>query len=104
MQYRRVTVAGASYFFTVVTFGRRPLFAEARAGALLQAAIGGVREKRPFVVDAHVVLPDHLLAIWTLPDGDCNYATRWRLIKEASTRSFIRDFRLPPRDAGRRAR
>jgi putative transposase len=26
-----------------------------------------------------VTLPDHLHAIWTLPDGDADFATRWRL-------------------------
>lgn len=28
-----------------------------------------------------VVLPDHLHCIWTLPEGDCDYAKRWALIK-----------------------
>jgi len=28
-----------------------------------------------------VVLPDHLHAIWKLPYGDCDFSTRWRLIK-----------------------
>jgi putative transposase len=28
-----------------------------------------------------VVLPDHLHAIWQLPDQAADYATRWRLIK-----------------------
>ena len=60
MQYRRMAVPGASYFFTVVTYDRRPLFAEARAVALLQEAIQRLQEKRPFVVEAQVVLPDHL--------------------------------------------
>jgi putative transposase len=35
-----------------------------------------------------VVLPDHLHAVWTLPEGDANYATRWRLIKSAFSRSL----------------
>ena len=28
-----------------------------------------------------VVLPDHLHAVWTMPEGDADFATRWRLIK-----------------------
>ncbi|MGH7462410.1 MAG: REP-associated tyrosine transposase, partial [Longimicrobiales bacterium] len=88
MQYRRASVSGTSYFFTVVTYNRRPLFAEAHAVALLRAAIKRVQEKRPFGVDAEVILPDHLHAIWTLPDGDCDYPTRWRLIKEGFTRAY----------------
>jgi putative transposase len=33
-----------------------------------------------------VVLPDHLHTIWTMPDGDADFATRWRLIKSAFSR------------------
>lgn len=40
-----------------------------------------VRKARPFDIDAIVVLPDHLHCIWTLPDGDADFMTRWRLIK-----------------------
>jgi len=28
-----------------------------------------------------VVLPDHLHCIWSLPPGDADFATRWRMIK-----------------------
>jgi REP element-mobilizing transposase RayT len=31
-----------------------------------------------------VVLPDHLHTAWTMPEGDADFATRWRLIKSAS--------------------
>ena len=41
----------------------------------------------PFEVNAIVVLPDHLHAIWTLPDGDGDYALRWRLIKTTFSRA-----------------
>ena len=104
MRYRRLTVAGASYFFTVVTYRRQPFFAEIEAVEMLQAAVERVRQRRPFIVEAQVIMPDHLHALWTLPDGDCNYATRWRLIKEAFTREYALRYRLPARDAGRRAR
>jgi hypothetical protein len=39
------------------------------------------RRERPFRIDAWVVLPDHLHAVWTLPPGDDDTSTRWRLIK-----------------------
>src|SRR5262245_10785450 len=99
MRYRRTSVGGASYFFTVVTHGRRPLFAEAGAIQLLHAAIDRVREKRPFMLEAQVILPDHVHAIWTLPDEDCDYPTRWRQIKEAFTRGYGEGRQLPARDA-----
>jgi hypothetical protein len=38
--------------------------------------------------DAMVVLPDHLHAVWTLPEGDADFAARWRLIKSAFSRSL----------------
>jgi putative transposase len=81
MQYRRAWIPGGSYFFTVVTDHRRPLLATESAVEVLRQAIRTVRAKRPFAVDAMVVLPDHLHCIWTLPPGDADFATRWRLIK-----------------------
>src|SRR5207237_10414847 len=37
---------------------------------------------------AAVILPDLLHAIWTLPDGDADFATRWRLIKSGFSRAL----------------
>ena len=86
MRYRRAFVPGASYFFTVVTANRRPLFAEARNVDVLREAFRSVRAKRPFAIEAMVVMPDHLHCIWRLPPGDADFATRWRLIKSHVTR------------------
>ena len=87
MQYRRAFVPGATYFFTVVTAGRRPVFADVEACDGLRNALRRTAEGRPFTVDAVVVLPDHLHCLWTLPPGDADYATRWRLIKTRVTRT-----------------
>jgi putative transposase len=40
------------------------------------------------MLDAIVVLPEHLHAIWTLPPGDTDYAMRWRLIKAFFSRGI----------------
>jgi len=40
------------------------------------------------------VLPNHLHAIWTLPPGDADLSTRWRLIKTAFAKSFPKQERL----------
>lgn len=40
-----------------------------------------MRGTRPFTVDAWVLLPDHMHCIWTLPEGDGDYSTRWAEIK-----------------------
>jgi putative transposase len=81
MRYRRAFVPGGSFFFTVVTARRRPILASAAAVAVLREAVRTVRSRRPFTIDAMVVLPDHIHCIWTLPAGDADFATRWRLIK-----------------------
>ena len=81
MQYRRAFVPGGSWFFTVVTRDRRPIFASADAVDVLRDAFRTVRAKHAFATEAIVVLPDHLHCIWMLPPGDADFATRWRLVK-----------------------
>ena len=39
-------------------------------------------------MDAIVILPDHLHAIWTMPPGDADFATHWRLIKATFSRAI----------------
>ncbi|MDO9102310.1 MAG: hypothetical protein Q7U50_08655 [Candidatus Nitrotoga sp.] len=51
----------------------------------MRASIETVRVARPFVIDAWVLLPDHLHCVWTLPDGDADFSTRWMMIKRASS-------------------
>lgn len=55
---------------------------------LFRAAYADTRSSRPFRTDALVVLPDHLHAIWTLPDGDGDYSGRWRAIKSGFVRAL----------------
>jgi putative transposase len=90
MRYRRVRIEGATYFFTVVTHQRRPLFRDPALINLFDDASEKIRARHPFEIDAQVVLPDHLHALWTLPEGDADYSKRWRLIKEAFTRSYLK--------------
>ncbi len=86
-EYRRLLVPGASYFFTQVTYQRIPWLCTEVARNTLREAINYVRELRPFSIDAIVLLPDHLHCIWTLPEGDSDFSTRWRLIKKYVTRN-----------------
>lgn len=81
MQYRRAFVPGGSFFFTVVTEQRRPILATDEAVTTLRAAFRHVQYHHPFTINAMVVLPDHLHCIWTLPPGDNDFPSRWRLIK-----------------------
>ena len=85
--YRRNRVAGGTYFFTVNLLARhRPLLVERID--LLRAVVRRVRELRPFHIDARVVLPEHLHALWTLPEGDANYQHRWQAIKMAFSKGI----------------
>ena len=87
MHYRRVRTPGATYFFTVVTYKRRPLFGHPHNVALLREAFRTEMQCRPFVVDAIVVLPDHIHAVWTLPETDADFSMRWRQIKRRFTQT-----------------
>jgi putative transposase len=84
VHYRRNFVAGGTYFFTATLADRRSSVLTDRV-ADLRAAITQVRRQHPFVVDAIVVLPDHLHVVMTLPDGDADFPTRWQLIKRRFT-------------------
>jgi putative transposase len=55
---------------------------------LLRQAFRKVIKRHPFKVDAFVLLPDHLHCIWTLPQGDADFSTRWRLIKSYFSRQI----------------
>ncbi len=83
--YRRVRVRGGCYFFTVsLQNRRRTLLTE--CVDLLRRAFAEIRAEHPFHIDAIVILPEHLHAVWTLPPGDDDYSTRWNLIKGAFSR------------------
>ncbi|HEY8026228.1 MAG TPA: transposase [Burkholderiaceae bacterium] len=80
-RYRRASTPNSQYFFTVVTYKRRPILCDEQVRNALRVAIETVRAARPFEIDAWVLLPDHLHCIWTLPDGDADFSTRWMMIK-----------------------
>ncbi|AZT84472.1 transposase [Marinobacter sp. NP-4(2019)] len=86
MNYRRSRVLGGTYFFTVVTANRAPIFQSTAAVSCLRESVRSVQRRYPFSIDAMVVLPDHIHCIWSLPDGDAEYSRRWRLIKTGLTK------------------
>ena len=95
MRYRRSTTPGATYFFTVVTYRRRAILCEPDTVALLREAFATVKQRHPFRIDAVVILPDHLHAIWTLPPDDADYSTRWMRIKSHFTRYCDASLKTP---------
>lgn len=48
---------------------------------ILREIVREVRRQYPFVIDAWVLLPEHMHCIWTLPPADTDYSKRWGLIK-----------------------
>jgi putative transposase len=85
-EYRRIKKAGGTYFFTVVTYARRPILTRPEVRQALREGISKVRQSMPFSIDAWVLLPDHLHTIWTLPENDAKYAARWAVIKSCVTK------------------
>ena len=83
----RPRVPGARVFFTVALADRGSGALVERVEAL-RDAVRVTRAERPFGIDAWVVLPDHLHCVWALPEGDADYATRWRLIKARFSRGM----------------
>lgn len=79
--YLRPRTAGGTFFFTVVTFERKRILTLESSRQILGQAIKEVQRQYPFYIEAWVLLPDHLHAIWTLPHGDTDYSIRWGLIK-----------------------
>ncbi|WP_283147693.1 REP-associated tyrosine transposase [Silvimonas soli] len=99
--YLRTQIPGGTYFFTVVTEQRRPILTNADVRKALHVAIVETRRTRPFRIDGWVLLPDHLHCIWTLPDGDADFSTRWKKIKRdvsvACAESYLQHDLLNPR-------
>jgi len=86
-RYVRAKIKGSVFFFTVV-------LAE-RSSNLLVDEIDRLREsyrtiqrRRPFETIAFCVLPDHVHAVWALPEGDADFSTRWSLIKSGFSRGL----------------
>jgi putative transposase len=79
--YRRANIKGGTYFFTVVTHRRQKILTHDDVRQALRDGIEKTRALFPFKILAWVLLPDHLHCIWTLPEGDAEYAKRWSMIK-----------------------
>ncbi len=86
-EYRRNRVPGATFFFTVNLLDRRSDLLVSHI-ELLRACVGRVRHLMPFYIDAWVVLPDHMHALWTLPEGDANFSQRWQAIKMSFSKAI----------------
>lgn len=105
-EYLRIFHPGGTYFFTTVTYNRRPIFGSPIARELFGDAFRAAQQRYPFRIDAICLLPDHIHCIWTLPEGDADYPKRWGLIKSFFTHRFKdeaqgQSSRIPSRDKRR---
>jgi len=78
--YLRYRIPGGCYFFTVNLLERNNTLLVDHID-LLRESVQVCKQKRPFHIDAWVVLPEHMHCIWTLPEGDVDFSTRWKIIK-----------------------
>lgn len=88
-EYRRAYRPGGTFFLTLVTHGRAPLFMDARARRCMREAISLARADHPCTVVALVLLPEHLHLLLTLPDGDADFSIRVGAMKARFTRSWL---------------
>ena len=103
-RYIRARLPGGTFFFTVnltERTGSRLLVEHIRP---LRDAFRATRRDHPFRIEAIVILPEHLHALWTLPAGDSDFSTRWALIKARFSRAIEADERRSASRLRRRER
>ncbi len=85
--YRRNRQVGATYFLTFCLNDRRSCLLTGYIDELRQA-YRKTQLKMPFISEAMVILPDHIHALWTMPNDDDNYPARIRLLKSHFSRQL----------------
>ena len=103
MRYRRTLAPGGTYFFTVNIASRRKTLLTDYIDCL-RDSVRTVRLAHPFEIVAWVVLPDHMHAIWKLPQDDSDFPMRWNQIKGRFSRALPPVENIPASRARRRER
>jgi putative transposase len=88
--YRRVRIEGATLFITIVTYDRKPILLNTQSREILHIAWQDVAKRFPFTTEAICLLPNHIHALITLPEHDCDYSMRIREIKRIYTKFHIK--------------
>ncbi len=86
--YRRIYVPGATWFFTVNLANRQNNSLLVDHIDLLRNAFRYVKDRKPYDINAMVIMPDHLHCIWTLPTDDSDFSVRWNLLKGHFSRAI----------------
>ncbi|MBR0829021.1 transposase [Bradyrhizobium manausense] len=83
-QYRRAT---GKVFFTIVLADRSSTLLVDEIDRL-RKTYRAAQQRSPFETIAICILPDHLHAIWELPENDSDFSSRWSLIKSGFSRGL----------------
>jgi putative transposase len=94
-RYRRAKIEGGAFFFTLALTDRSSNLL-VREIERLRCAYKVIQDRLPFETIAICILPDHLHALWLLPENDADFASRWSLFKSGSRAAFRRRNRAPP--------
>jgi REP-associated tyrosine transposase len=86
--YIRAKTTSGTFFFTVITHQRRPILTTELARNCLRMAFQKTQEAQPFQQHALCILPNHLHCIWTLPENDDDFSSRWRRLKSTFSRTY----------------
>jgi putative transposase len=86
-RYRRAFAPGGTFFFTVAIANRSDGLL-VREVDRLRRIYRSVQERHPFETIAICILPDHLHALWSLPENDSDFPQRWSLIKSGFSRGL----------------
>jgi putative transposase len=100
-RYRRARITGGTFFFTV-TIADRSDDLLVRHVERLREIYRSVGERYPFETVAICILPDHLHAIWSLPENDADFPLRWSLIKSGFSRGLAGKSLRSTRQAAKR--
>ena len=87
--YRRNYLPGGTFYFTLVTYARRPILTTDLGRSCLREAMVETRNQFPFQLFAICLLPDHLHALWVMSRGDADFSIRWRRIKQLFTEKWL---------------
>jgi REP-associated tyrosine transposase len=94
-RYLRAKIEGGVFFFTV-TLADRSSNLLVRRIERLQRIYNDVQSVHPFETIAICIMPEHLHAIWALPEGDSDFALRWNLIKGGFSRGLAAGTQVSP--------
>src|ERR1700730_7217136 len=100
-RYRRAKVEGGVFFFPVALADRSSDLL-VREIDQLRRVYSSVQNRYPFETIAICVLPDHLHAVWSLPQGDTNFPLRWSQIKSGFSRELAAGAQRSPSKIAKR--